>query len=269
MDELRAEATDAKGELRMKKELLADAYDRMRILIPEWQRRAWWALFDGTRSADDGNVFSIRLEYAEMVAKAERMERLVKETQAAKMELAQIRARHPEPRLTLDEASQFCDEQMEQFITLSETKEELIAQSGFARERADKEETKMRLLREELMKKEREVEKAKAKQMTGETPMLPERCVLVLVDLDQSGNGIHHVALQADDLLGVSQDEHLDICRAPGDRQRSATPPQPAEFFNLRDPFCRVRPCQIYARRRSGEDPHVFWRSFRGYEYFR
>jgi hypothetical protein len=38
MEELRASATDAKGELRMKKEMLADAYDRMKILIPEWQR---------------------------------------------------------------------------------------------------------------------------------------------------------------------------------------------------------------------------------------
>jgi hypothetical protein len=38
MEELRAAATDAKGELRMKKEMLADAYDRMKILIPEWQR---------------------------------------------------------------------------------------------------------------------------------------------------------------------------------------------------------------------------------------
>jgi hypothetical protein len=38
IEELRAEATDAKGELRMKKEMLMDAYDRMKILIPEWQR---------------------------------------------------------------------------------------------------------------------------------------------------------------------------------------------------------------------------------------
>jgi chromosome segregation ATPase len=114
-----------------------------------------------------------------MMAKAERTERLTREIQSAKMELAQIRARHPEPRLTLDEASQFCDDQMERFIALSETKDELAGQSVAARERADKEETKMRSLREELMKREREVEKAKAKQMTGEAPMLPDRCVLV------------------------------------------------------------------------------------------
>jgi uncharacterized protein involved in exopolysaccharide biosynthesis len=62
---------------------------------------------------------------------------------------------------------------MEQFIALSETKDELTAQAATTREHADKEETKMRSLREELMKKEREVDKAKAKQMAGEAPMLP------------------------------------------------------------------------------------------------
>jgi hypothetical protein len=126
------------------------------------------------------------------MAKAERTERLTREIQSAKMELAQIRARHPEPRLTLDEASQFCDDQMERFIALSETKDDLAAQSVAARERADKEETKMRSLREELMKKEREVEKAKAKQLAGEAPMLPDRCVLVLTSSISMHPGFCH-----------------------------------------------------------------------------
>jgi hypothetical protein len=133
-----------------------------------------------------------------MLAKAERTERLTREIQAAKLELAQIRARHPEPRLTLDEASKFCDDQMEQFIALSETKDELAAQAATARERADKEETKMRSLREELMKKEREVDKAKAKQMAGEAPLLPDRYVQILTpcscgtDFDNIGRACIH-----------------------------------------------------------------------------
>jgi len=39
MEDLKEEAAEAKAELKMKKEILTDAYDRMRILIPEWQRR--------------------------------------------------------------------------------------------------------------------------------------------------------------------------------------------------------------------------------------
>lgn len=39
MEALRLEGLDAKADLKQKKEMLADAYDRMRILIPEWHRR--------------------------------------------------------------------------------------------------------------------------------------------------------------------------------------------------------------------------------------
>lgn len=114
-----------------------------------------------------------------MVAKAERAERLAKEIQNAKMQLAQIRARHPEPRLTLDQASEFCDDQMEQFIAQSEKKDELAAQAAIAKERVDKEEIKTRALREELMKKDREVEKNKAKAQSSGGPALPDRWVLL------------------------------------------------------------------------------------------
>jgi hypothetical protein len=40
MDTIKGEAADAKAELKLKKEMLADAYDRMRILIPEWHKRS-------------------------------------------------------------------------------------------------------------------------------------------------------------------------------------------------------------------------------------
>ncbi|CAG8679735.1 4584_t:CDS:2, partial [Acaulospora colombiana] len=152
MDAIKAEAADAKAELKLKKEMLADAYDRMRILIPEWHK-----------------------QYSDLVAKAERTERLTREIQAAKMELAQIRARHPEPRLTLDQASQYCDEQMEQFIALSEKRDELLAQAKNAKERAEREEAKTRMLREDVMKKEREADRIKEKvQSAGEKSGLPD-----------------------------------------------------------------------------------------------
>ncbi|PVF92787.1 hypothetical protein CPB86DRAFT_160897 [Serendipita vermifera] len=152
MDGIKGEAADAKAELKLKKEMLADAYDRMRILIPEWHK-----------------------QYSDLVAKAERTERLTREIQAAKMELAQIRARHPEPRLTLDQASQYCDEQMEQFIALSEKRDELLAQAKSAKERAEREETKTRMLREEVMKREREADRIREKvQSAGERSGLPD-----------------------------------------------------------------------------------------------
>jgi len=110
-----------------------------------------------------------------MLAKAERTERLTREIQNAKMQLAQIRARHPEPRLTLDQASEFCDDQMDQYISQSEKKDELAAQATIAKERADKEETRTRALREELMKREREVEKNKARMQSSGGPTLPDR----------------------------------------------------------------------------------------------
>lgn len=152
MDELREEAATAKEDLKLQKEMLTDAFDRMRILIPEWQR-----------------------QHTEMIAKAERTERLIREIQNAKVQLAQIRARHPEPRLTLDQASQFCDDQMENFIAQSEKKDELAAQAAIAKERADKEEVKTRALKEELMKREREVEKNKAKMQSSGGAVLPDR----------------------------------------------------------------------------------------------
>jgi len=37
---LRQDVVDTKEELKMQKEMLVDAFDRMRVLIPEWQRRA-------------------------------------------------------------------------------------------------------------------------------------------------------------------------------------------------------------------------------------
>lgn len=40
MEALRQEGADAKAELKLQKEMLVDAQDRMRILIPEWHRRA-------------------------------------------------------------------------------------------------------------------------------------------------------------------------------------------------------------------------------------
>jgi hypothetical protein len=101
-------------------------------------------------------------------------ERLAREIQAARMELAQIRARHPEPRLTLDQASQFCDDQMEYFISLSEKRDELLAKAAKAKELAEREESKTRSLREEVMKKEREAERIKEKgRMSGNGLMLP------------------------------------------------------------------------------------------------
>jgi hypothetical protein len=115
-----------------------------------------------------------KIEHAELVNKAEMTERLAREIQAARMELAQIRARHPEPRLTLDQASQFCDDQMEHFISLSEKREELVTKAAKAKELAEKEESKTRSLREEVMKKEREAERIKEKgRMSGNGVMLP------------------------------------------------------------------------------------------------
>ena len=185
-----------------------------------------------------------------MLAKAERTERLAREIQNAKMQLAQIRARHPEPRLTLDQASEFCDDQMDQYISQSEKKDELAAQATIAKERADKEETRTRALREELMKREREVEKNKARMQSSGGPTLPDRYSLfyAIGECACSTN-----LLQAWDLRRISQDEYLDSCRAPRNRQRSAPPPQSSGVSNARDPLGRVRPYQIYACGRSGE----------------
>jgi hypothetical protein len=38
MEEARSEMVEAKEELKAKKEMLNDAYDRMRILLPEWHK---------------------------------------------------------------------------------------------------------------------------------------------------------------------------------------------------------------------------------------
>lgn len=100
---------------------------------------------------------------------------MAREIQAARIELAQIRTRHPEPRLTLDQASQFCDEQMEHFISLSEKRDELLEQAGKAKEVADKEEAKTRSLREEVTKKEREAERIREKgRLSSDASLLPD-----------------------------------------------------------------------------------------------
>lgn len=112
-----------------------------------------------------------------MAKKAERTERLIREIQSAKMELAQLRARHPEPRLTIDEASQFADEQMEQYLVLSEKRDEMAERATKAKERADKEETKTRLLQDEVIKKEKEADRIKMKaEASGDGAVLPEWC---------------------------------------------------------------------------------------------
>jgi chromosome segregation ATPase len=117
----------------------------------------------------------IATEHDAMIKKAERTERLIREIQTAKMELAQIRARHPEPRLTIDQASQFADEQMEQYLAISEKRDDMVEQAAHANERADKAETKTRLLRDEVMKKEKEAERIKGEaEAAGDATVAPE-----------------------------------------------------------------------------------------------
>ncbi|KAG8847730.1 hypothetical protein FRB91_011484 [Serendipita sp. 411] len=136
MEALKAEELAAKEKLKLKKEMLSNAYDRMRVLIPEWQN-----------------------QHSDIVDKAERTERLAREIQAAKMELAQLRARHPEPRLTLDQASAIHDEQMERSISLMEHRDALAEELAGQKARMTVEEDRLRSLREDVLKKEREAER--------------------------------------------------------------------------------------------------------------
>ncbi|KAG8815621.1 hypothetical protein FRC17_000642, partial [Serendipita sp. 399] len=152
MEALKAEELAAKEKLKLKKEMLSNAYDRMRVLIPEWQE-----------------------QHSEIVDNAERTERLAREIQAAKMELAQLRARHPEPRLTLDQASAVHDEQMERSISLMEQRDALAEELATQKARMVAEEDRLRSLREDVLKKEREADRIQqTAKLQGQGAIVPD-----------------------------------------------------------------------------------------------
>ncbi len=72
------------------------------------------------------NIF-IFLGYAALTAKAEKAEQLAKSLQAARLEMEQLRARHPHPRMTVEEAADFSDKQIETIIILNDKKDERAA----------------------------------------------------------------------------------------------------------------------------------------------
>ncbi|CCA67318.1 hypothetical protein PIIN_01149 [Serendipita indica DSM 11827] len=152
MEELRTEEAAAKERLKQKKEVLNDAYDRMRVLIPEWQK-----------------------QHSEMVTKAERTEKMAREIQAAKLELAQLRARHPEPRMTIDEASAIYDQQTDRNIALTEQRDALVEMAASQKARTEAEADRLRSLREDVMKKEREADRIQQKaKLKGQGALVPD-----------------------------------------------------------------------------------------------
>ena len=110
-----------------------------------------------------------------MVAKAERTEKMAREIQAAKLELAQLRARHPEPRMTIDEASAIYDQQTEKNIALTEQRDALAEIAANQKARADAEADRLRSLREDVMKKEREADRIQQKaKLKGQGALVPD-----------------------------------------------------------------------------------------------
>lgn len=81
------------------------------------------------------------------------------------MELQQLRARYPHPRLTLEEAAQFSDEQIEAIIALNDKKDEHAAEAMAAKEELKKAEERNSKLRNEVFRKEEEAAKVREKMV--------------------------------------------------------------------------------------------------------